>query len=197
MTHMKEQSWFHFIMVIRCLWFILLTTSSLVLTIILPSCWRVGVHSTRYLKSSCLLWPSPGGHHTRMFQSSITLWTYYSIILQLCGINMLISTVPSKTVASTLNKWSLYQFLNTSVLQILCLTWQRWRKGWTLMFKEVNVNFHPWPERLYRAWWGSCSIFLKCNQFLGTVRFVHHLLNFVWQCYIISWICDINMPFNT
>ena len=56
--HTKEQFWICIVVVIRCLWFLLLSTSSLVLTIILSSSWRTEVHFTRYLKSTSLLWPS-------------------------------------------------------------------------------------------------------------------------------------------
>ena len=83
--------------------------------------------------------------------------------LQFCGITMLITTAPSKTVTSILGKWLWYQFLNTSVLQSLCRTEKCWRKGCTLMLEEL----------------------------------IHRLWNIVWQCYITSCICDINMPLNT
>ena len=58
MTHTKKKFWICIIVVIRCLWFLLLSTSSLVLTIILSSSWRAEVNFARYLKSTSLLWPS-------------------------------------------------------------------------------------------------------------------------------------------
>ena len=83
--HTKGQFWICIVVVIRCLWFLLLSTSSLVLTIILSSSWRTEVHFTRHLKSTSLLWPSQNN-----VSSLITLCTHSSIILQFCGIKILI-----------------------------------------------------------------------------------------------------------
>ena len=179
-------------MVIRCLWFLLLTTSSMVPTIILPSCWRIAEHSTWYLKSSSLLWPS--WKNASEFNNPVDILlsqlavmrdqhVYYNCTIQNGRIHsgQVILVPISKHFGTTdfvPNLTALEERVHSHV----------WR---------VNADFHPWPERLYRAWRRSCSIFLKCIKFLGTIRFLLHLLNIVWQCYIINWICDINMPFNT
>ena len=84
MTHTKKQFWICIIVVIRCLWFLLLSTSSLVLTIILSSSWRAEVHFARYLKSTSLLWPSQN-NVSKFDNPAHTLLNHLAV----CGIKIL------------------------------------------------------------------------------------------------------------
>ena len=191
MTHTKEHSWILFLVIIRCLWFPLLSTLSLILTIILPSSWSVAIHSARYLKSSSFLWPSR--KNVSEFDNPVDILINHFLAL-----------------------WDQHVYNNSSIqngrihfgqvalvpiskqlgLQILCLTEQCWRKGCSLRFEEL-VQIFTLDLTCYIKYREEAVVFCKCNQFLRVIRFFHLLFDIAWQCNTISWICDINMPFNT
>ena len=137
--HTKERFWICFLVVIRCLWFLLLSTPSLVLTIILSSSWRAEVHFARYLKSTSLLWPSQ--KNVSEFDNPVYTILNHLAVLWDQDFNNNCSIQNSHWQWSTLGKWPYCWFLDTSVLQILCLTGQCCMKGCTLMFEEFIQIF--------------------------------------------------------
>ena len=139
MTHMEEQSWIWFLVVKSCFWFLLLSTSSLVLTVILSSSWRVEVHFARYLMSTFLLWPSR--KNVSEFDSPMYTLLNHLAVLWDQDFNNNCSIQNSRWQWSTLGKWPWCWFLDTSVLQILGRTGQCCRKGCTFMF-EGFIQIH-------------------------------------------------------
>ena len=134
------------LVIIRRLWFPLLSTSSLILTTILPSSWRVAIHSARYLKSSSLSWPSR--KNVSEFDNPVDILLNHFAVLWDQHVN---DNCPIQNGRIHFGQVTLVPISKQLVLQILCLTGQRWKKKVHSRVWRVNPDFHPWPDRLYRA----------------------------------------------